>query len=389
MPCRKSLTAVSRANLLKRWLALLAPLQLLLPVQSHPGAAAEMVWKSEAELDQQLELPAGVRWGSNPLRPALTNLARIQQVAIFLDRRVDPDQAVDLIITDIPLHELLQRIASQLKLGLGQVGPVIYLGPPSTASVLGTVAALREEQAQQLPPAVRSRVTRMQPLRWPELATPRELVQEIAAGVGLSVVGLEQIPHDLWPAVDLPPLTFVQSLSLVLAGFGLTFEYSSDGSAIQLQPLPATASILRRIPLRGSPAAVGAEIRRRFPDARFTIEAGSVMVDSTIETVAAIRRMLDSPSPRPKIPTAKAKVEKRYTLRVQDKPLGAVAAAIAKELGVELRLAAGAEELRDKLVWLDVKEATLDQLLRTLLDPGGLTYRLDEQTLEILPAAMP
>jgi hypothetical protein len=56
---------------------------------------------------------------------------------------------------------------------------------------------------------------------------------------------------------------------------------------------------------------------------------------------------------------------------------------------VELRFAAGAEDLRDKLVWLDVKQVTLDQLLRTLLDPGGLTYRLDEQTLEIRPASSP
>ena len=62
---------------------------------------------------------------------------------------------------------------------------------------------------------------------------------------------------------------------------------------------------------------------------------------------------------------------------------------MAKEAGVELRFAPGAEELRDKLVWLDVKDVTLDQLLRTLLEPGGLTYRLDEQTLEIRPASVP
>ena len=94
-------------------------------------------------------------------------------------------------------------------------------------------------------------------------------------------------------------------------------------------------------------------------------------------------------SSRPKPPPAKAKGEKRYTLRVQDKSLGAVAAAVAKEVGVELHFAPGAEELRDKLVWLDVKEVTLDQLLRTLLESGGLTYRLDEQTLEIRPANSP
>jgi type II secretory pathway component GspD/PulD (secretin) len=135
---------------------------------------------------------------------------------------------------------------------------------------------------------------------------------------------------------------------------------------------------------------VSAEIRRRFPEARFTIEAGSVVVDSTVEVSAAIQRLLEGAPSRPKAPAAKVKAEKkRYTLRVQDKSLGAVAAAVAKEVGVELRFDPGAEALRDKLVWLDVKEVTLDQLLRTLLESGGLTYRLDEQTLEIRPASTP
>lgn len=389
MPRRESLTATWRANFLKRSLALLAPLQLLLSLQAPANAAAEVVWKSGAELDEQFELPAGVRWGANPLRTALSNLAREQHAAIFLDRRVDPDQTMDLVVSDVALRELFERIARELQLGLGQVGPVTYFGPPATAAVLGTVAAQREEQEQALPPAVRNRLRRAQPLRWSELTTPRELLERLVADAGLQLVGLEQIPHDLWPEADLPPLTFAQSFSLILAGFDLTFEYTADGTAVQLKPLPASASILQRIPLRGSPAVVGAEIRRRFPDARFTIEAGAVVVDANVETIAAIRRMLEPPTPRPKLPTAKAKGEKRHTLRVQDKSLGAVAAAIAKEIGVEVRFAAGAEELRDKLVWLDVKEATLDQLLRTLLDSGGLTYRLDQQTLEILPAATP
>ena len=390
MPRRERLTAVWRANFLKHWLKLLALLQLLLPAHSHLGAAAEVPWKSAAELDGQLESPVGVRWGSNPLRAALTNLARSQEVAIFLDRRVDPDQPVDLIIADTPLRELLQRLAEQLKLGVGQIGPAIYLGPPATAAVLGTVAALQEEQEERLPSAIRSRLRRTQPLRWSELTTPRDLLQRLAGEAGLQVVGLEQIPHDLWPAVDLPPLTFAQSLSLILAGFELTFDYTSDGSAVQLRPLPAEASITRRIPLRGSPAVVSAEIRRRFPEARFTIEAGSVVVDSTVEVSAAIQRLLEGAPSRPKAPAAKVKAEKkRYTLRVQDKSLGAVAAAVAKEAGVELRFDPGAEALRDKLVWLDVKEVTLDQLLRTLLESGGLTYRLDEQTLEIRPASTP
>ena len=388
MPRRESLTAAWRVNFAKRCLILLAPFHLLLPAQVHLSQAAEPAWRTGAELERQLDAPVGVRWGANPLRAALTNLARNQQVAVFLDRRVDPDQPVDFVLDDVPLRELLQRLAEHLQLGVGRVGPVVYLGPPPTAAVLGTVAALKEEQDERFPSAVRSRLRRAQPLRWPELTTPREVIQRWAGEAGVQAEGLEQIPHDIWPEVDLPPLNFAQGLTLVLAGFQLTFDYAPDGSAIRFQPLPAKATITRRIPLRGSPAVAGAEIRRRFPAARFTVEDGNVVVDATIEVADDIRRVLDGSSARPKPPPVTAKAEKRYSLRVQA-PLGAIAATIAKDVGVELRFDPRIQDLRDKLAWVDVKDATLDQLLQTLLKPAGLTYQLDQQTLEIRPAGGP
>jgi len=368
---------------------LLAPLHLALSAQVHLAEAADTDWRTGAELERQLDSFVGVQWGANPLRSALTNLARSQRVAIFLDRRVDPDQAVDFAVESESLRRILQQLAEKLGLGVGRVGPVVYVGPSPTATVLGTVAALKEEQDQRFPAAVRRQRHGPQPLRWPELTTPRELVQRLAADAGVQVEGLEQIPHDLWPEVDLPPLNFAQAMSLVLAGFGLTFECVAEGAAIRLTALPDAASITRRIPLRGSPAVVGAEIRRRFPAARFTIEGGQIVVDSTVEVAADIRRLLDGSSARPRPPAATVQAEKRYTLRVQDKPFGAVVAAVAKEVGLEVRFDPRVEDLQDKLVWLDVQDATLDQLLQALLKPAGLGYQIDQQTLEIRPGGSP
>jgi hypothetical protein len=250
------------------------------------------------------------------------------------------------------------------------------------------VAARKEEEDQPFPAAVRNRLRRPRALRWPELTTPRDVLQRWTDEAGVRVEGWEQIPHDLWPEVDLPPLTFAQGLTLLLAGFELTFEYAPEGAAVRFQPLPAKATIARRIPLRGNPAEVGAEIRRRFPAARFTIEGGNIVVDSTIEVADDIRRLLDGTSARPKPLSATEKVEKRYSLKVQA-PLGAIAATIAKNLGLELRFDPRVQDLRDKLAWIDVKDATLDQLLQSLLKPAGLTYEIDAQSLEIRPAGAP
>lgn len=388
MPLGEGLTTASRVNFVKRCLILLAPFHLLLPAQHHLSQAAEPAWRTGAELERQLD--SLVRRGSAaiPLRAALTNLARSQQVAVFLDRRVDPDQPVDFAVGDVPLRELLQRLAEQLKLGVGRVGPVVYLGPQPTAAVLGTVAALKEEEDQRFPADVRSRLRRPQPLGWPELVTPREVLQRWTDEAGVKVENWELIPHDLWPEVDLPPLSFAQGLTLVLAGFELTFNYAPDGAAVRLQPLPAKASITRRIPLRGSPTLAGAEIRRRFPSARFTIEGGSVVVHSTVEVADDIRRLLDGSSARPKPPPVTAQAEKRYSLHVKA-PLGAIAAKIAENEGLQLRFDNRIQDLQDKQAWIDVQDVTLDRLLKTLLQPAGLTYQIDEQTLEIRPADSP
>jgi hypothetical protein len=38
------------------------------------------------------------------------------------------------------------------------------------------------------------------------------------------------------------------------------------------------------------------------------------------------------------------------------------------------------------IVSVDLKDASFDELMRAVLDPAGLTYRLEGRTLEILPA---
>jgi hypothetical protein len=88
-----------------------------------------------------------------------------------------------------------------------------------------------------MPSDLRARLLNQRPLVWPDLAQPRDLVAALAAEAGLSVKLPDSTPHDLWPAVDLPPLTWTDRLSLVLAGFDLTFEIDPAKKTIALKPL--------------------------------------------------------------------------------------------------------------------------------------------------------
>jgi hypothetical protein len=340
-------------------------------------------WKTDAELESQLETLVGIRWSGNPLRAALQNLAQRQTVAIFLDRRVDPDQRVDFSVQDVPLRDMLAGLADSLQQGVAQIGAVVYIGPPITASRLATVAAIVEDQIKALPGSARLRLLDRQRFAGDELTEPRSLAQQLAADYGLRIENLDRIPHDLWPAVDLPPMTFTQHMSLLLAGFDLTFEFSDSGRTIRLIPLPENAVVQRSYTKPRDATPLIAAIRRQFPAATIREQQDQLVLTGPIEAHAAIDKMLKHRTTK-KPPAKPAASETRYSLKIENQPVGGIADALGKRLGRTVRYEPATTERMKILVSFDVQDVTLDELLKALLTPAGLAYQLDDQTLLII-----
>ena len=76
---------------------------------------------------------------------------------------------------------------------------------------------------------------------------------------------------------------------------------------------------------------------------------------------------------------------KRFTLTVEKKPAGAVMKTIAAQLGKELKYDADVAQKLQTEVSLAVREVPLDELLNKTLSPLGLTHRLGETALEVVP----
>ena len=60
------------------------------------AAEPPIVWNTDLKLRTALDQPTGLTWGGLPLRRGLLSLSRTKQVAIVLDRHVDPEQKVEL-----------------------------------------------------------------------------------------------------------------------------------------------------------------------------------------------------------------------------------------------------------------------------------------------------
>jgi hypothetical protein len=366
---------------------LLAAAAMAGPAVAESRAASH--WATGSALQARLGSPVDIVWAENPLRRAIRNLSQAQGVAVLVDRRVDPDQKLDLQFSGAPLRDALQEIAHRRGLGISLLGPVVYLGPPEAAARLRTLSALREEDVQRLPDPAGRRFSQLKPFKWDDLATPRDLLKQLAKQNGFELANLQLVPHDLWAAADLPPLSLADRLTLLAIQFDLTFSISADGTLVSLAPLPERVAVVRSYPGGADPAATARNFSRLAPTAEIKAARGRVYVRGLVEDQERIARPHHADSPS-KPPPREGLSNKRFTLTVTKKPVGALLRQLAKQLKLELAIDQQALDRAgislDQLVSFSVKEVTADELFRAAARPAGLSVHRRGHTVEVAPA---
>jgi hypothetical protein len=357
----------------------LAGFIVLLLAGGTPLSGQQPTWKTGTALRKQLETPLSLVWGQREVREAVASLANSTGVAMFLDRRIDPSRTLDLTATDESLKAVLQRVAERFDGGDSLVGSVVYIGPKETAGKLATLAALRRQSVGEFSATVNSAMTKSEPLAWDDLAEPRTLLVELAKQGGVTIENPEAILHDLWPASQWPAMPWPERMTLLLAGFNLTYEPAGP-NAIRLVPIPEALEFEKSYTPRGSAEKAAADLKRLVPAVTIVVAGGSLRVAASAEDHERIDRLLRGES----VATTKVTPgQKRYTLTVENQPAGAVVKTIAGQLGKELTYdPAVVEKLRTK-VSFTVKDVPLEELMAQTLGPLGLTYRIEGPALVI------
>lgn len=324
-------------------------------------------WVTGDDLDRRLTLEAAIAWrDGDPLRDRLARLAAAQQVCLHLDRRINPDQQVDLTLRNVSLQAVLDEIADQAGGSIARVGPVLVIAPAASASRLPEILVDHQQRVAKQSSGLRNRLQLRTELAWEKLATPREIVAEIAEQRGLRLVEPEKIPHDLWAAAAWPPMTAAEQLTVVLAGFDLGFEISPDGSAMRARPLPAAARFAKTYPLPGDGDDLIAQLQREFPRVQFRVRGRQLQAVALPAEHVAIERRIQGDRP-----AAPVRGKKVYTLKVENKPAGAIARALAGQIGCEVALDPELGEKLTRRISIDVKEVTERELFQTVADQMG------------------
>jgi hypothetical protein len=332
---------------------------------------------------RQLQLPVGITWGATPFREAILDLGEKYRVCIWIDRRIDPGYKVEFSSYDEPLDATLKKLAAKAAVGVGFSDSFVYLGPRATAAKLATLVALRSQEAERLSSPARDRLLGRQAMTWDALATPRELIGQLAREAGIRVVGIEHVQHDLWPAGDLPAVTVVERLSLVLAGFDLTFEIAPDGTAIRLIPMPSSASVVRTYNPRGNLDGIAQGLVESFPQAKVKRVGPRLAVSASYEDHLLIERVLRGEKVQR---AAVADGDTRYTVNVTNQPLGVIVKTIALRLNLNVEVDPRISPKLHDLVSFQVDDATPEEFLQAAFQGTGIRFRLSGKTLQLSPA---
>lgn len=366
------------------WLGIALTLADSAWAQRARGGAS--TWRTASELAKHLEEPVTWSWSGQTLSKALAGLAETDRLPSFLDRRVDPGKKLEVAVVNAPLRQALGKAASQGGVGVSVLGPVVYWGPKEAAERLRTLAELRRQVADELRPQLRLALSTSKPLVWPRLTEPRAVVEQLAAEAGLTLAAENSLPHDLWPAADLPPLPWTDRLTLVLAGFDLTYEIDEGQNQLRLVPAPARPTIARSFPLRGSAEKTLADWRERAPQAEVRVQGSKVEVRALLED---FERVAAKPKPAPRRNPRNSQQVFRLNMVAQDQAVGTLVRKVADGLGwqaifdEEAIKAAGLS--LERPVSVSAEGATPEELFRDVLEQAGLGFRIEGETIRVFP----
>ena len=352
--------------------------------------AEDVEYLREARFQEAIDRPLVANGERAVLRDYLQRLAGERQVAILLDRRIDPGQRVNVALAADFFDEGIRSLVGQVAADVSVVGDTIYVGPPETVRFLRTrIVTARNalDGVQEFSPRRQFEILRRYEVHWSDLTTPREIIEGIARRYDIQIEGIEQIPHDLWGGGSMTYPNLIEALTLVLTQFHLAFEWK-DATTIRIVPEVVAVELQQdHRPRRMSLDAAMDLITRQHPSLPIVREGNQLRVTGTVEQHESVAILLGENPPRQR---SAASVEsaalrnRRFTLKMVRKPFGSLMATLQQQ-GIMIQydpgeLNASGIDLAQKIS-LELEQATIDQLLEQSCAKVGLTYRIEGETV--------
>jgi len=358
----------------KAWFILLSMLSMADCCLAQDASREMVQWRTGRQFEKFSKSPISVSWQNAELRSHLMQFSRSQQIAIVLDRRVDPNQLVDLKVKNVSLEQFLLRIAQASGTKFCRFGDCYYVGPASNAERLLGINAILTSGRQNK----RSLLSQTAAMSWPRLTTPQDVLKQLSTANNFEVKGIEEIEHDLMTELNIPAMRLDMRLALLLSQFDCWFKQSKSKRVISITQPPDELKASMRLAGYNADAALLKRLKFAAPSCKITTTKSTINVSGPAAELEMARNIAIE-SFKPKL---RSMDDKRFQLNITNKR-GLILKAVAEQLAMEVLVADDCQEILEDVILVEVKDATLEMLLTAILANTDCEYSQEGETLRL------
>ena len=341
-------------------------------IDKAAGQTDAAAWRTGADLEQFIKSPVSVSWQYAELGPRLTQFSRSQKLAVVLDRRIDPNQLIDLTVRNVSVEQFLLRVAQASGGSFCRFGDCIYIGPVENARRLLAIDAILSSGSKK------NRWSRTAAESWPRLSTPQEVITRWSQDNEFAINQLERIEHDLMSAVNIPPMRLDMRLALLLSQFDLWFRQNKTGTDVTIVDPPEKLKATLRLVGYDATKELLDRVRSAAPDAKVVKSRKMISVTGNAEELEFARNVIIE-SWQPELTELD---KKRFQLKVKNER-GQILNAVAQQLELEVLIAEDCKAMLKDVVAIEVKDATVTELLDAILTDTPCSFLFEGQILKI------
>ncbi len=359
----------------------------------HVSEVPETPFLNQAMFDLTLYQPLVINRSPVAIQAILQRISSERNVAILLDRRIDPSSIVNVEIDTPYLDEGIGRLSQQLNADTLVVADTLFVFPKGKTGSLRSYAHELQTQLEEICQSDRIRLGELVKRRavyWDMLSTPQEIVAQICQSYTLKIENIDQLPHDLWGQGNISHPNCVEALLLVLVQFELSFEWV-DAATIKLVPLPETPKFEQFHRPKKSSVTEAIQVIQKNWDVELTQLGTRLKIVAPLETHEAIAEMLGERKPR-RSPNANAHatslVDTPFSLKMQREPFLSLLKLLEKQ-GFEVHydeavLKDAGVDLMQKIT-LEVQQVKIHELLKQPCKEVNLQVRIDGNAIHLEP----
>ncbi len=335
-------------------------------------------WLTGKKLDQAIGLAISVSWKDAPLVERLQRFSKRQKISVFVDRRIDPGTKISLAVNDVTFEQFLQVVCEKYDLEFRRIEDIYYVGPRLAATMLHVSYDEIISQLEREKPGTKAEWSRRRPLNWPRLSAPGDIIESVAKKHKLKLIGLDELPYDVWREGDLPISTVAARLSLLLVGFDRTFELTNQTREARIIKMPNRDEGIATFKIGNAKKALK-YLKEQHPELNIEVKKNSIQATGTVHEIAKLGRTIAL--------NQSAVVGKpndsRFSLPLTTAQRGTLLASIAKQSGLELEFAPNLRRVLSASVTVDARDETIESIIALVLKGTNLKFKIETEKLII------